>query len=40
MLIAHFIEDTNQRFCEEQIKEAFLNSANQSLADMVSAKNL
>ena len=34
MLIAHFIEDTNQYFSVEQIQEAFLNSANQSLADM------
>lgn len=34
MLIAHFIEDTNQHFSVEQIQEAFLNSANQSLADV------
>lgn len=34
MLIAHFIEDGNQHFSAEQIQEAFLRAANQSLADM------
>lgn len=34
MLSTHFTEDTNQDFSAEQTPEAFLNSANQSLADM------
>lgn len=34
MLIAHFIEDTNQHLSVKQMQEASLNSATQSLAEM------